>query len=69
MMNIYTKYRLIALTLKKNNKTNITYNSSRKIRGEFFIVKSAIPLLKHDENHMNKHSSFSKNKLNLLDKS
>lgn len=65
MMNIYTKYRLIALTLKKNNKT---LNSSREIRGEFFIVKSAIPLLKHDENHMNKHSSFSKNKLNLLDK-
>ena len=34
MMNIYTKYRLIALTLKKNNKT---LNSSRKIRGEFFV--------------------------------
>ncbi len=40
MMNIYTKYRLIALTLKKNNKTNITYNSSRKIRGEFFCYLS-----------------------------
>lgn len=35
MMNIYTKYRLIALTLKKNNKT---LNSSREIQEEFFVI-------------------------------
>ena len=35
MMNIYTKYRLIALTLMKNNKT---LNSSREIQEEFFVI-------------------------------
>ena len=35
MMNIYTKYRLIALTLKNNNKT---LNSSRISREEFFLL-------------------------------